>query len=712
MSSADKITLPKLRGSENYIIWSIRMKALLIKDDLFNPIEDISYTASKNNKAISIIKLYCEDGPLLYLRDIVSAKDAWYRLESLYNPKGFTTEFLTLKDFFNTTLSEFNSMEEYLNKVKSLVDDLTGKDIILPNQVIIAWVLNSLNEDYEGFIQNITQSLRRDPKAYTVETLFTSLINEARGRENNKHTNLMFLKHKSAYKRKPYKGAYCEHCRSTSHMTNKCWALLPHLAPKGWKSKSLNPKKASQPKKANQPKKRLLRKNRMEDFLPPNINPKDFKPYRKYPYEKEDAIISHIINSPEPISDEIISKEPPSNLTRDEEDARLFDIADEEEVCLPLISQDRIVANKPQDYIKGLNPYIRNQNESDSLKVDFIIDSAATISTVSNLKYFSYYKPSNLLIKWGKAKSLEAKYKGDIYIRTNTGFIYLLKDIYYIPELGINILSISSLSDLIALFMKNKAILYNSSKKTIGIANKLNNLYYMPTIILYYKNSKVDENKAVYLYSTLKNNPIPISKSIGIEVLNKWHIRLGHIGIIAIKAILRDIGINLSLNDVKTYKNQQKCKVCLLSKDNRYIYKKSQDPSTYEILERIHSDLGGPLPPTYDKYIYYMTFLDKKSRYLWITLLYNKSNAYKAFERFKNLVENNKDNRKIREFFTDKGGEYINKDFYLALNKYGIKHRTTPSYTKEPNGLIERINLTLFNKVRALLIQSNSPNYL
>jgi hypothetical protein len=29
-------------------------------------------------------------------------------------------------------------MEEYLNKVKALVDDLKGKDIILPNQVIIA----------------------------------------------------------------------------------------------------------------------------------------------------------------------------------------------------------------------------------------------------------------------------------------------------------------------------------------------------------------------------------------------------------------------------------------------------------------------------------------------------------------------------------------------------------------------------------------------
>ena len=48
----------------------------------------------------------------------------------------------------------------------------------------------------------------------------------------------------------------------------------------------------------------------------------------------------------------------------------------------------------------------------------------------------------------------------------------------------------------------------------------------------------------------------------------------------------------------------------------------------------------------------------------------------------------------------------MNDNFYILLGRYGIIHRTTPIYTKEPNGLIERINLTLMNKVRCLLIQS------
>ena len=154
MASLDKIYLPQLRGLENYVIQSIRVKTVLIKEDLYAPIETLSI-GPKNNKAISILKLYCDNRLLLYLKDIESAYEAWLYLEALYNPKGFTTKYLTLKDFFNTILNEFHLMEEYLNRVKTLVDDLKGKGIKLPNQVIIAQVLNSLNDNYNRFIQNI-----------------------------------------------------------------------------------------------------------------------------------------------------------------------------------------------------------------------------------------------------------------------------------------------------------------------------------------------------------------------------------------------------------------------------------------------------------------------------------------------------------------------------------------------------------------------------
>ena len=43
-------------------------------------------------------------------------------LKNLYSPKGFSSEFLIYKELFETTLSKYSSMEEYLNKVKQLTD--------------------------------------------------------------------------------------------------------------------------------------------------------------------------------------------------------------------------------------------------------------------------------------------------------------------------------------------------------------------------------------------------------------------------------------------------------------------------------------------------------------------------------------------------------------------------------------------------------------
>lgn len=189
MTSIEKHSLTKLRGSDNYIPWSIRTKAALAKEELLTAIHaDIN--GIRNQKALGLICFLCDDGPLLYIKDMTSAKKAWEKLQELYNPRGFTTEFLTMKDFFNTTLEEFDSMEEYLHKVKTLVDDLRAKEIILPEKVVMAWILNHLTPEYDGFISNIIQALRKDSSAYTLETLYSCLIDEGKGKENNKVLHL------------------------------------------------------------------------------------------------------------------------------------------------------------------------------------------------------------------------------------------------------------------------------------------------------------------------------------------------------------------------------------------------------------------------------------------------------------------------------------------------------------------------------------------
>jgi hypothetical protein len=88
-----------------------------------------------------------------------------------------------------------------------------------------------------------------------------------------------------------------------------------------------------------------------------------------------------------------------------------------------------------------------------------------------------------------------------------------------------------------------------------------------------------------------------------------------------------------------------------------------------------------------------------------------KGKAYNTFIKLKNQIKNNK-NRHIKEFFIDNRKEYINKKLKIISIKYNIIYKLSPIYTKEPNSLIKRINLTLLNKVRSILIQLGAPNYL
>ena len=112
------------------------------------------------NRALALIRLSIADGPLLQIRNITTPLEAWNYLSNLYSPKGFSSEFILFKNLFNTTLSILHDIEDYLNTIKRITDDLTSRNLKLPDKLIIAWVLNNLTSDYDGFSSIITQSIR------------------------------------------------------------------------------------------------------------------------------------------------------------------------------------------------------------------------------------------------------------------------------------------------------------------------------------------------------------------------------------------------------------------------------------------------------------------------------------------------------------------------------------------------------------------------
>ena len=104
-------------------------------------------------------------------------------MEKLYSSKGFSSEFLIFKEFFDTTLASYsNQIELYTNILKRLSNDLLARKLEIPKKLIIAWALNHLTPEYDNFVSNITQSLRLeiDQNRLNLESLFSNLIDESR----------------------------------------------------------------------------------------------------------------------------------------------------------------------------------------------------------------------------------------------------------------------------------------------------------------------------------------------------------------------------------------------------------------------------------------------------------------------------------------------------------------------------------------------------
>lgn len=83
----------------------------------------------------------------------------------------------------------------------------------------------------------------------------------------------------------------------------------------------------------------------------------------------------------------------------------------------------------------------------------------------------------------------------------------------------------------------------------------------------------------------------------------------------------------------------------------------------------------------------------------------NKSEAFSKFREWKKLVEN-QINKKVGCLRTDNGLEFCNSEFNGFCKSEGIERHITCAYTPEQNGVAERMNRTIMEKVRCLLDES------
>ena len=316
-------------------------------------------------------------------------------------------------------------------------------------------------------------------------------------------------------------------------------------------------------------------------------------------------------------------------------------------------------------------------------ETSWVIDSGASIHATYREDFFTSYTAGDFgTVKMGNDGLAKITGIGDVCLETNNGTKLILKNVKHIPDIRLNLISAGKLDDegYCNTFVNGQWKLTKGSM-VVARGKKFSTLY-----ILQAKLSKDIVNA--------------IEDESMVEL---WHKRLAHMSEKGLTVLAKK---NL-LSGMKTAP-LKKCTHCLAGKQNRISFQSSPPSRKSNVLDMVYSDVCGPMKTrSLGGSLYFVTFIDDHSRKLWAYTLKSKDQVLDVFKQFEALVERQTE-KKLMCIRTNNGGEYSGL-FDEYCKQQGIRHQKTPPKTPQLNGLAERMNRTLIERVRCLLSQAQLP---
>ncbi|KAJ0522562.1 putative RNA-directed DNA polymerase [Helianthus annuus] len=312
---------------------------------------------------------------------------------------------------------------------------------------------------------------------------------------------------------------------------------------------------------------------------------------------------------------------------------------------------------------------------------------------LQGLKRIRKLKQGDLELHVGNGQKVAVKAVGEFVLELPSGLFITLDNVFYVPSLTKNIISVSAL--------REQGFNYAFDIVNGNISAFLNGVFYF----------EAKPHNGVYEIDTSNNRSNNIVCSLSSKRVKtsfnqtyRWHCRLGHININRMRK-LQTAGI-LESTGQETY---DLCECCLSGKMTKAPFTGTSERAK-DLLGLIHTDVCGPFRTmSRNGERYFVTFTDDYSRYGYVYLMKFKHETFEKFKEFQNEVQNQL-GKTIKALRSDRGGEYINQEFDEHLKKCGIISQLTPPGTPQLNGVSERRNRTLLDMVRSMMCRTNLPH--
>ncbi|CAI5482202.1 unnamed protein product [Closterium sp. Yama58-4] len=291
--------------------------------------------------------------------------------------------------------------------------------------------------------------------------------------------------------------------------------------------------------------------------------------------------------------------------------------------------------------------------------------------------------------------------RGTVALQGEAGKQVLIPDVLYVPGVRANLLSSGQLKEHGVKFREDGdgVLLVSAAGEVLGRAT------YSGRVL------------CTDLRPCSTRSPSPTPEVVALRAIvsktkstpDRMHARLAHVGMDTIRSSAKnEVAIGLDLKSATGADSP--CVSCVGGKLARHTFP-DQGSDAADVLAVVHIDLCGPFRvAAKDGSLYFLLLKDRKTRFVWVRPVAKKSDVLLEFQKWLVLVER-QTKKSVLMLRSDRGGEFLGKQFTDFVDGKGIVHDLTCPYTPQQNGMAEREMRTVVESVRTMLLHMGVQHY-
>ncbi|GKB31108.1 retrovirus-related pol polyprotein from transposon TNT 1-94 [Tanacetum coccineum] len=196
MSSIAKFDVKKFDGSNDFGLWRVKMRCLLIQhgwEAALDPFPETMADAEKTaalktdvyKKAHSALLLCLDNKVLREVNKEDSAAGVWLKLETLYMTKSLANKLYLKKKLFTFYMDSGKKLSEHVDEFNKLIGDLANIGVDIDDKDQVLMLLTSLPSSYDNFVETLLYGR----ELLTLEDVLSSL----NSRELKKRTDARMM---------------------------------------------------------------------------------------------------------------------------------------------------------------------------------------------------------------------------------------------------------------------------------------------------------------------------------------------------------------------------------------------------------------------------------------------------------------------------------------------------------------------------------------